>query len=174
MTINIRAIGAFLLSLVATVFFIAATVDDDWSHYSTSLGGDAQTGPFRARSGNTEYRYDGCDAGGGVKWTGSDCDQWLALQAFTIIGLILAAIATLVYFCSTFTWRYTGNIGSTLSALAGVSGIIAMSIFADFNDDKMSGSNYGPGYICIIIAWIFSFIASCVGCGGGTKVVTRY
>jgi hypothetical protein len=171
MNINVPALVVLLLGIVATVFFVAAAAETDWSHFSNDAD-SAKTGPFRAESGGTTYRYNKCDAGAGIDWTGTDCRKWMTIQAFTIIGLVSAAIATIIDGCAaTVTWRFPGGISSFLFVLATISGIIAMSIFAWFHNNRLTGSSYGPGFAFIIIAWIFSLFAAYVACFGlGSKM----
>jgi hypothetical protein len=171
MNINVPALVVLLLGIIATVFFVAAAAETDWSHFSNDNTG-AKTGPFRAETGGTTYRYTGCSAGGGIVWAGSDCSKWKTIQAFTLIGLISAGIATIVDGCAaTVTWRFPGGISSFLFTLAGISGIIAMSIFAWFHNNRLNGSSYGPGFAFIIIAWVFSLFAAYFACFGfGTKL----
>jgi len=77
MNINVPALVVLLLGIIATVFFVAAAAETDWSHF-TNNADSAKTGPFRAESGGVTYRYNKCSAGSGIDWTGSDCNSgWL-------------------------------------------------------------------------------------------------
>jgi uncharacterized membrane protein len=93
-------------------------------------------------------------------------------MSFTIIGLVLAGVGTILDGCAaTLTSRFPGGISAIMFLLAGISGVIAMAIFAWFHNNRMPGASYGPGFALIIVAWVFSFLASYIACFGlGRKV----
>jgi len=168
---NVPALVVLILGLVSTVFFVASASMDHWGSFLVSDGTGVNTGPFRASSGGTTHRYSGCTAGL-ISWGGADCQKWKTIQAFTIIGLVLAGVGTIIDGCaSTLASRFPGGISAIMFLIAGCSGVIAMGIFAWFHENRMPSASYGPGFGLIIVAWVFAFFASYIACFGlGRKI----